>query len=135
MKVFLDTNIVIDLLDKRKDFYQNALAIFMKGYHKEIEIFVSPMTYATASFLLRKNANFKKLIANFRQITKVTVADENVIDETIHSDFVDFEDGLQYYSALTKNCEVIITRNLKDFTEATIPVLSPNDFLKTYKTI
>ena len=132
MKVFLDTNIVIDLLDKREPFYIDAVKLFTLAYQKKITLFVSPMTYATASFLLRKHAKegMRKLLNNFRQLSQITTADERVVDAALASSFDDYEDALQYYSALTRNVDVIVTRNKKDFTSASIPVLSPAELLK-----
>ena len=132
MKVFLDTNIVIDLLDKREPFYIDAVKLFTLAYQKEITLFVSPMTYATASYLLRKHGKegMRKLLSNFRQLSQITTADEKVVDEALASSFDDYEDALQYYSALTRNVDVIVTRNKKDFTSASIPVLSPKELLE-----
>lgn len=129
-RVFLDTNVVVDLLAKREDFYEDATEIFSLAYHKKIVIVVSPMTYATVSYLLRKNQNFRQLLYNFRQLSEVSLADEKVVDAALASSFDDFEDALQYHSALTSNVEVIITRNVKDFSASRIPVVTPHDFLK-----
>lgn len=130
-KVFLDTNIVIDLLDKREPFYIEAVALFTLAYKKKIALYVSPMTYATTSYLLRKHGkdNTKILLRNFRQLSKVTIADEKVVDDALASSFNDYEDALQYYSALSKKVNVIVTRNTKDFSPAKIPVLTPKEFL------
>lgn len=91
MKVFLDTNIVIDLLDKREPFYIDAIKLFTLAYQKEITLFVSPMTYATASYLLRKHGKegMKRLLSNFRQLSQITTADEKVVDAALDSSFND----------------------------------------------
>ena len=132
MKVFLDTNIVIDLLDKREPFYIDAVELFTLAYKKKITLFVSPMTYATASYLLRKHGKegMRKLLSNFRQLSQITTADEKVVDAALASSFEDYEDALQYYSALTRNVDVIVTRNKKDFTSANIPILLPKELLE-----
>ena len=132
MKVFLDTNIVIDLLDKREPFYIDAVELFTLAYKKEITLFVSPMTSATASYLLRKHGKegMRKLLGNFRQLSQITTADEKVVDAALASSFEDYEDALQYYSALTRNVDVIVTRNKKDFTSANIPILLPKELLE-----
>ena len=132
MKVFLDTNIVIDLLDKREPFYIDAVELFTLAYKKEITLFVSPMTYATASYLLRKHGKegMRKLLGNFRLLSQITTADEKVVDAALASSFEDYEDALQYYSALTRNVDVIVTRNKKDFTSANIPILLPKELLE-----
>lgn len=130
-KIFLDTNVVIDLLDKREPFYKDAVEIFTLAYKKKVTLFVSPMTYATASFLLRKHGKeqIRLLLRNFRQLSKVTVTNEQVVDNALASSFGDFEDALQYYSALKQKVDAIVTRNVADFTQASIPVLTPSEFL------
>ena len=132
MKVFLDTNIVIDLLDRREPFYVDAVKLFTLAYQRKIILFVSPMTYATASYLLRRHGKdgMRKLLGNFRQLSQITTADEKVVDAALASSFDDYEDALQYYSALTKNVDVIVTRNKKDFVSAGIPVLLPSELLE-----
>ncbi len=134
MKVFLDTNIVIDLLDKRPPFHIAATRIFTLAYNKEIELFVSPFTYATAAYLLRKNgpSQLRQLLRNLRQLVNVSVADERVVDDALASQFDDYEDALQYYSALTIDADIIITRNTKDFLRSSIPVYMPDEFLAKF---
>lgn len=89
------------------------------------------MTYATASYLLRKHGQeqMRLLLRNFRQLSKVTIADERIVDDALASSFVDYKDALQYYSALSKNVDVIVTRNIKDFQYSKIPVLTPDEYL------
>ena len=130
-KIFLDTNVVIDLLDKREPFYKDAVEIFTLAYKKKVTLFVSPMTYATASYLLRKHGKeqIRLLLRNFRQLSKVTVTNEQVVDNALASSFGDCEDALQYYSALKQKVDAIVTRNVADFTQASIPVLTPSEFL------
>jgi predicted nucleic acid-binding protein len=76
-KVFLDTNVVIDLLDKRDPFYESATEIFTLAYKKKITLYISPLTYATSSFLLRKHGKeqTKLLLRNLRQLSKVTITE------------------------------------------------------------
>ena len=132
MKVFLDTNVVIDLLDKREPFCQAAVDIFTLAYKRKITLYVSPLTYATAAYLLRKHGpeQIKILLKNFRQLSHVTTANEAIVDNALTSNFADYEDALQYYSALTQKVDVIVTRNQKDFQLSAIPVLSPDEFLR-----
>jgi predicted nucleic acid-binding protein len=130
-KVFLDTNVVIDLLDKREPFYEAAATLFALAYQKRIKLYISPLTYATTSFILRKRGSIQinLLLKDLRKLSEVTVVDECVIDKALASMFLDHEDGLQYYSALTKSVDVIITRNVRDFRFAAIPILTPDEFL------
>jgi len=89
------------------------------------------MTYATASFLLRKHGTeeVRRLLNNFRLLSRVTTVNERTVDESLVSQFADFEDALQYYSALTAKAEAIITRNKKDFANSKIPVMTAGEYL------
>lgn len=131
-RIFADTNIVIDLLEKREPFYKDAVRLFTMAYNKELEIFVSGCTFTTASYLLRKHSpeEIKTLLNNLRQLTKVSPIDESTIESSLVSDFGDFEDAVQHFSAMSVAAEVIVTRNERDFIgHSKLPVMSPSKFL------
>ena len=69
----------------------------------------------------------------FKIISTICELDDLIIEKGLNSDFPDFEDALQYFSALRKECDIIITRNGKDFKKSQIPVMTPNEFLKSIK--
>ena len=73
-KLFLDTNIVVDLLERREPFCHDAVRLFTMAYNKQVQLIVSPMTYSTASFLLRKHGpeGVRNLLSNFRQLSIIT---------------------------------------------------------------
>lgn len=91
------------------------------------------MTYSTVSFLLRKHGSegVRNLLSNFRQLSRVATANERIVDDSLASQFRDFEDAMQYYTALHAKADAIITRNGKDFTNSKIPVMTANEFLAT----
>jgi len=66
-RLFLDTNIVVDLLDRREPFCHDAVRIFTMAYNRQVQLFVSPMTFTTASFLLRRHGTegVRNLLSNF----------------------------------------------------------------------
>lgn len=132
-RLFLDTNIVVDLLDRREPFCHDAVRLFSMAYNKQVQLVVSPMTFSTASFLLRKHGpeGVRKLLSNFRQLARVSTTDERTVDDSLASQFQDFEDAMQYYTALRADAEVIITRNGKDFTDSRIPVMTAGEYLST----
>lgn len=133
-RLFLDTNIVIDLLDKRMPFCKDAAKLFAEAYHKRVQLIISPTTYATASYLLGRHNSLEEvrnLLANLRRLTSVSTEDEHVVDNAIASKFADFEDAMQYYSALNAKADIIITRNLKDFAESQIPVMTAEDYFES----
>lgn len=132
-KLFLDTNIVVDLLDRREPFCHDAVKLFTMAYHKQVQLIVSPITYATASFLLHKHGpeGVRNLLSNFRQLSRVATANERTIDDSLASRFKDFEDAMQYYTALKAKADFIITRNGKDFTHSKLPVMTAGEYLAT----
>ena len=132
-KLFLDTNIVVDLLDRREPFCHDAVKLFTMAYNKKVQLIVSPMTYATASFLLHRHGSegVRNLLSNFRQLSHVATTNERIIDDSLASRFNDFEDAMQYYTALKAKADVIITRNGKDFTHSKLPVMTAGDYLAT----
>lgn len=136
-RLFLDTNIVVDLLEGREPFCYDAAQLFTMAHEKKVELLVSPMTFSTASFLLRKHGSegVRNLLSNLRQLVRVTTSDERTVDDSIASRFKDFEDAMQYYSALNAKAEIIITRNGKDFTASKLPVMTATEYLANRITI
>ena len=130
-RLFLDTNIVVDLLEGREPFCYDAAQLFTMAHDKIVELLVSPMTFSTASFLLRKHGSkgVRILLSNLRQLVSVTISDERTVDDSIASQFKDFEDAMQYYNALNAKAEIIITRNGKDFTASNLPVMTATEYI------
>ena len=129
-RIFLDTNIVIDYLSKREPFSEGALRIFSLSpkYH---QLCISALSFTTIYYVLRKHFEQKMLLemlAVLQGLVEVLPADDEVISLAIHSEFADFEDAVQYYTALNGNCAIIITRNPKDFRKSEIPVCTPSEF-------
>lgn len=136
-KVFLDTNIVIDFLGERDLFYISTAKLITLADLKSIQIFTSPVSICNAYYLLSKNEGHPSTlnkISKFKLICEMSIMDNSVVEKAILSDFSDFEDSLQYYSALESKCDIIITRNEKDFKKSAIPVMNAERFLVQYKT-
>ena len=136
-RLFLDTNIVVDLLEGREPFCYDAAQLFTMAHDKKVELLVSPMTFSTASFLLRKHGSegVRNLLSNLRQLVRVTTSDERTVDDSIVSWFKDFEDAMQYYTALNAKADIIITRNGKDFTASNLPVMTATEYIANRITI
>ena len=132
-RLFLDTNIVVDLLDRREPFCHDAVRLFTMAYHRQVQLIVSPMTFSTVSFLLHRHGSegVRGLLSNFRQLSRVAASDERTVDDALASQFKDFEDAMQYYTALRAGADVIITRNGKDFTASKLPVMTATEYLAT----
>lgn len=135
-KIFLDTNIVVDFLGEREGFYEPAAKILTLADEKRIEVMTSPTSISKTYYLLSKFETTKaalEKIRKFKILCTSSVMDDEVIEKAIHSDFKDFEDAMQYFSAIGSNCDVIITRNERDFKNALIPVMNAKSFLQTLK--
>ena len=133
-KVFLDTNVLIDYLARRGQFFEPAAQIVQLGQQRSCEILVSALSFATASFILESHNKLSNdaIVSKFSEFVKmcnVTPVDSIIIDEAIASHFSDFEDAMQYYSAIREGADAIITRNSNDFNVAQIPVFEPQEFL------
>lgn len=131
--LFLDTNIVLDLLAKRDPFYNAVAKLFSLADKKRCVLSISSLTFANTHYILSKlkSANeSKKVLRKLRVLVQVLSLDGKVIDLALNDDnFVDFEDGLQYYAALESRQDVIVTRDLKGFKASRIPVMTPQECL------
>ncbi len=135
-KVFLDTNIVIDFLGERVPFYESAARIMTLADKKKIQLFITPVTIANTHYVLAKYENSKSAlekIGKFKLLCSIAIMDNEVIEKAVHAGFKDFEDAMQYFSAIASGCGVIITRNEKDYKNALIPVMNADSFLKAIK--
>lgn len=135
-RLFLDTNIVIDFLGEREGFYEPAAKILTLADKKEIEILISPTSVTTVYYVLSKFESSKialEKIRKFKMLCHISIMDDEVVEKAINSNFKDFEDAMQYFSSLASNCDIIITRNEKDFKNALMPVMNAESYLQTLK--
>jgi len=136
MRLFLDTNVMLDFLGEREPFYISAAKIATLADKRKLKIIVSALSFATVSYFLTKYEglkNTKEKLRKFKIISGICELDELIIEKGLNSDFPDFEDSLQYFSALRTECDIIITRNGKDFKKSQIPVMTPDEFLASLK--
>ena len=136
MKIFLDTNIMLDFLGEREPFYLNAAKIATLADKGKIEIVVSAISYSTVGYLLTKFEGpdkTKNKLRKFKVISTICELDDRIIEKGLNSDFSDFEDSLQYFSALRHECDILITRNEKDFKTAQMTIMNPTEFLNSLK--
>ena len=130
--IFVDTNIVIDLLAKREPFYKEAQDLFTLGDKNEVNLFISSLTFANAYYSIvrhHKEVDAKKYLSKFKVLVTILSLEDKAIELALASDFKDFEDGLQYFIAMDNEADVIITRNKKDFANANIPVMTAEEYL------
>ena len=131
--IFVDTNIIIDLLAKRDLFYKDAQALFTLSDKKEIQLCISSLSFANAYYSIvkhHKDIDAKKYLAKFKVLVKVLPLEDKAIELALASDFNDFEVGLQYFIAMDNESDIIITRNKKDFKNAKIPVMTAGEYIR-----
>ena len=133
-KVFLDTNVLIDYLARRGQFFEPAAQIVQLGQERKIKILVSALSFATASFILEahhklSNEAIVRKFSEFIKMCNITPVDSLVIEEAIASQFSDFEDAMQYFSAIREDADAIITRNVNDYSTSQVAVFDPQSFL------
>lgn len=131
--IFVDTNIIIDLLAKRDLFYKDAQTLFTLSDKKEIQLCISSLSFANAYYSIvkhHKDIDAKKYLAKFKVLVKVLPLEDKAIELALASDSNDFEDGLQYFIAMDNESDIIITRNKKDFKNAKIPVMTAGEYIR-----
>lgn len=137
-RLLIDTNVVLDLLSRREGFYAEAAELFSRADKNELTLSISALTFANINYILTKQRSAKEareLLRKFKVLVEILTLDDKVTELALSDEnFPDFEDGLQYYSAIENHIDVIITRNKKDFKNSKIPVLTAKEFLEAEKT-
>lgn len=134
-KVLIDTDVILDFFFDRKPFSEYSSQVIGLCESDKIKGFVTPVIYSNVYYLLRRTARHDKVIEKLKQllmITDVLLMDKEVVLNALNSGFKDFEDSLQNFAAM-KNGEidVILTRNLKDYSKSEIGVLTPESYIKS----
>lgn len=136
IEIFVDTDVIIDLLTDRKPFSQYSEQLFELADKKVIKIYISSLSFSNIFYILRKYGNSKKayeILKKLKTIVYVLSVDEKIIELSLNSDFNDFEDAIQYYTAKENGIDILVTRNIKDYKKADIKILNAEEFLKTRK--
>lgn len=132
-RILIDTNIVIDLLSKRNEFYDDAADLFSQADRNELILTISSLTFANTNYILTKLKSAKEareILRKFKVLVEILNLDDKITELALSDEgFSDFEDGLQYYSAIENDVDVIITRNKKDFKNSKLPVLTAKEYL------
>lgn len=132
--VFVDTNILIDLLADRPPFSKFAIEIFALAEKKQVGLFTSSHSYATTHYLLKKHIDEKelrKLLYSLLDFIDLISIDSSIIKKSLLSNHKDFEDAIQIFAANSiADMDFIVTRNLKDFKDTGITVLPPDELIQ-----
>ena len=136
MNVFLDTNVVIDFMGKREEFFSDASIIFSMIEEGTIHASVSALTIVNCAYILKKAFNsdimYDKVEALFNMLDVLPITKQQ-LQNAIKIRPYDYEDAVQYFSALPCHPDVIITRDKKGFRDFGILVMTPSEFVKKLK--
>tara|TARA_R110000850_G_scaffold73650_2_gene161708 strand:- start:138 stop:560 length:423 start_codon:yes stop_codon:yes gene_type:complete len=136
-RIFIDTNVMLDLLGERDPFYEPIAKVATLAEKGKLNMVVSPISFATVNYFLSKYESpiiSKEKLRKFKVICEISSLDERTIEKGLNSTIKDFEDALQYFSATDSDCDVIITRNGKDFKQSLLPVMTADEFLTSLTT-
>lgn len=132
-RIFVDTNVILDLLAKREPFHLDSMQIFSLADLGNVELCISSLSLVNAHYILKevmKLEDARSIIARFKVLVKTYELNDKIIELALNDkEFKDFEDGIQYYTALEAQCDLILTRNVKDFKNAKLPLMRPNEYL------
>ncbi len=132
-KLLIDTNIALDLLAKREPFYKSAAQVFSLADKHKIKLTVSSLTFANTNYILTRLKSAKEareILRKFKILVKSLSLNEKIVGLALNDEhFKDFGDGLQYYTAVENNQDIIITRDLRGFKQAKIPIMTAEEYL------
>ena len=132
MRLFLDTNVVVDSVKFREPYVRAIVPIFQMGQVGIHQLVISDLTFANVAYLTKKGLSlfeWYNLLCELRSNVQIVPIGETSVDAALKLRSKDFEDALQYFSAKEADVDCIITRNKKDFNFSDIPVLDPIEFI------
>lgn len=136
MKIFLDANILVSVLNKEYPQFTYSARVLSLADHPKFEIYTSPICLAIAFYFAEKkrgSAEAKRKINLLATKINIAVADKEVVLKTVQDKSVtDFEDGLEYYSAIKAGCKWIVTEDESDFHFSKVPVSTARQFLEEH---
>jgi predicted nucleic acid-binding protein len=134
LKAFIDTDVFLDTILQRQPHNGDSDLLLALCEKTRVHGHSSSLIMANLYFILRKLSGHTKAVQavqKIRSYVKVLPLTDKEIGESIQAGFRDFEDGLQYFVCVNHGIDRFVTRNAKDFKKASIPVLSPREFLET----
>ena len=133
-KIFIDTDVCLDLLAKREPHYLYAATLFTLADKGELKLFVSSLSFSNLNYLLSRQYSTpeaRRILSKFKVLVEVLSVDDKIIELALNSKFKDFEDAIQYFTAIESGITILLTRNIKDYKKAEISVQTPELFIQT----
>jgi len=130
LKIVFDTNIILDVLLNRAPFVELSANLVSSVENKKIEGFLCATTVTTLDYLISKETNRNKARVEVRKLLSIfNISEVNlkVLELSLNSEFKDFEDAVQYYSGECCSVDGLVTRNIKDYKQAKLPIYTPDE--------
>ena len=134
MNVFVDSDIILDMLAQREPIYIFAAKLFTLVDQKKIKAFTSPLVFANLHYILRKQKSNDFALQSLRKLktlVKILPINSKIIEQALNSEFTDFEDAIQYFTALNNKVKILLTRNKTDYKKSKITISTAEEFIKT----
>ena len=132
-KIFIDSDVVIDFFTDREPFVNPASELFDWNEKGIVQCYLSAVSINNIYYIVRRYLGHERTIAVIEELTEITEVigtTRQEIVQALKNDFKDFEDSIQYSTALTiEGIEAIITRNVKDYRQSQIAVFTPGDYI------
>lgn len=135
MILFVDTNVILDVFIRRQPFYEDSSCIWTLCETGKITGFVSALSLPNVFYVLRRAQGYKaakKGMGFMRDVFSIVPLDAQITNQAIDADIKDFEDAIQFFSALRAGADSLITRNTKDYPAGDVPTQTPTEFLATH---
>ncbi len=135
MKLFIDTNVVLDLLQYREPWIHDTLVLFQLAKEKRVELIVTDLTFVNVVYIAGKNVDKKKLnetLVGLKKFLTIVPIGDACIEQALSGTFADFEDAVQCFAAKREKVDYILSRDEKGFYMSEIPVMNVTEFLNSY---
>jgi predicted nucleic acid-binding protein len=136
MRVFVDTNVLLDVLARREPFYEAAARVWSLAECGELEAFVSAISFNNVYYIVRKAANAPKAgkaLRLIRDVFRVVAPDAQILNQAIDAGLSDFEDAVQFHSAIRAQATHLLTRDPDGFPKSGLSILTPAEFLAVWQ--
>lgn len=133
-RVFLDTNVMLDVLLRREPFLLDSARVLDMGFKGKIALYSTPLSFATCLFVARKTLGYANALEALKLLERhvnVATMDASQLHEALYAIAPDFEDMLQFHAAVASGCTHIVTRNEHHFPPRELVVFTPAEFLQS----
>jgi predicted nucleic acid-binding protein len=134
MKIFLDTNVILDVMTKREPFYIDSSKVLTLVNEKIVSGYISAITISNIYYILRKlkdKETAEDFITEILESFEIIPLTKDILSQANKISINDYEDGIQFFSALDCGCDFLITRNDKDYPKLGIRIITPAEFINT----